>query len=165
MADYKLDMYNKLLPELDKRNFLLWQQLSEDERKGFSDIVTLRNLSTIDGGRQDIQEYYLCISNSLVNRYLWHDKIRKNPELVMQLMSVCGLGEVQRHKWIPGTKNKKKTGLVEKLSQLKPESKLDELELWLEINTAEDIIEYFESAGFQEEEIKELKKEVKKFKK
>lgn len=164
MADYKLDMFKKLLPGLDRRDLKLWSKLSADERKGFADIVALRYMSSVKTNNTDMLEYHIQLSNEFGNKYLWHPEIRKYPELQMMLLAMVGVGSPQQHEWIPKPTVKKKNKVLEMISEIYPTWKMDELELFFEINTLDEIMELFESAGYQKDELKKIKTEVKKLK-
>jgi hypothetical protein len=164
MAEYKLDMFKRLLPGLDKRDLKLWSKLSEDERKGFADIVALRYMSAVQTNDKDIIDYHIELANEFGNKHMWHPEIRKYPELQMMLLAMVGVGKVQRHEWMPKPKAQKKNKVLEMLGEIYPTWKRDELELYFEINSEDELMDLFESMGHQKEELKKIKAEVKKLK-
>lgn len=164
MAEYKLDMFKRLLPGLDRRDLKLWSKLSADERKGFSDIVALRYMSSVKTNNADMLEYHVQLANEFGNKHLWHPEIRKYPELQMMLLAMVGVGEPQQHEWIAKPKAQKKNKVLEMISEIYPTWKMDELQLFFEINSVDELMDLFESAGYQKDELRKIKTEIKKLK-
>lgn len=164
MADYKLDMFKRLLPGLDRRDLRLWSKLSADERKGFADIVALRYMSAVDTRDRDMVEYHVQLANEFANKHLWNSEIRKHPEFQMMLLAMVGVGAPQKHEWIPKPKVKKKNKILEMISEIYPTWKMDELELFFSLNSEEELMDLFESVGMQPDDLKKVKADIKKLK-
>lgn len=162
---YKLDLFGKLLPALDKRDFKLYKNLSEEEKKGFADIVALRAMSGTKGMDRDMCEYLIKAANG-ANKHLWNPALSNHPELKYLTLAAIGIGYRVKHEFIKAPLGKKRNMKVfQVLRNFYPTASMDELQLFLDMNDIDALIEIAEMLGMQKEEIKEYKKEVKKVKK
>lgn len=158
---FKLDIF-KVLRAIDTRKYTFYQNLTDEERKSFAAIVILRWLSVVSDENKELCEYYLQATNDLVNVHFWHSEITKHPELQYLLLSLCGIGAEQRHTWIKGPINKKKTSqLIELVRRYYPTANNNEIEFFLRNNSTDDIIQLAKDFGYQNDEIKAIKKEIK----
>lgn len=162
---YKLDLFRKLLPALDRRDFKLYKNLSDEEKKGFADIVALRYMSCTETENKETIEYLIQASNG-ANKHLWNPALSKHPELKYLTLAAIGIGHRIKHAYIKAPMGKKRNMKVfQVLRNFYPTASLDELQLFLDMNDVDALIEIAEMLGMQKEEIKEYKKEVKKVKK
>jgi len=162
---YKLDLFKQLLPALDKRKFDFYKNLSDEEKKGFSDIVALRAMSAVVSNNVDDHEYAIESIN-MANKHMWNPALKDHPELKYLSMAVAGLGKVVRHEFIKAPSGKKRNmKILDVLSVYYPTASLNELEMFFDMNSADDIIELGNLMGLQVDEMKDFKKEVKKAKK
>lgn len=162
---YKLDLFRKLLPALDRRDFKLYKNLSEEEKKGFADIVALRYMSCTETENKYIIEELIILSNG-ANKHLWNPALSKHPELKYLILATIGLGGEIKHAYIKAPAGKKRNIKVfQVLRNFYPTASMDELQLFLDMNDVDALIEVAEMLGMQKDEIKEYKKEVKKVKK
>jgi hypothetical protein len=101
------------------------------------------------------------MANDVVNCNF--NDIRKHPELQWMLLALCGTGKAHKHQWIaPGKGTKKKRDILEEeILLLKPLMNNDELELFLKINTKDDLEEFFSDYGYEKDKIKEIFKNTK----
>lgn len=180
----KLDIF-RLLEAVDKRDLNFYSKLTDEEKKGFAPIVAMRWLSAISdwseppkklfGNANSANEYYLISTNAYVNKHLWDSNLTGHPELVYQLMAICGAGmntnlnkkgELStNHQWIAGFKRGKTSKFVEFIKQYYPLASSKELEYLIEINSQEQLIELVNESGLQDDEVKVLVKEIKELKK
>ena len=65
-----LDMFKRVLPALDTRNKTLYENLNEEEMKGFSPWLVQRYLSSAESANNAIIEHYLIMTNDIVNTCL-----------------------------------------------------------------------------------------------
>ena len=65
MASPKLDIF-KMLNAIDKKDYNFYDNLSDDERKGFSAYLGLKWGASVNGDNT-LQHYYLASMNNYVN--------------------------------------------------------------------------------------------------
>lgn len=157
---YGLDVF-RLLEALDKRDFNFYKNLSDDEKKSFAGIVAMRWMSSVTGPKS-FQEYHIIAVNEVANKHFWNSALANHPELQYLLLARAGTGQKMRHEWIKGPSNKSNTKVYEFLKRVYPTANDDEYKLFLEMNTANDLVDLAKMMGMQDDEIKDLKKELKK---
>jgi len=153
---YKLDLFKKVLPALDRCNFNLYKNLSDEEKKGFFEILALRAMSGMPDTDRDKCEYYILATNN-ANKHLWNPALKEHKELKYLILATCGLGgdkevHCQFIKAPTGKKRNKKVFQV--LRNFYPTASMDELQLFLDMNDVDALIEIAEMLGMQKEEIK-----------
>ena len=142
----------EVMKAIDKKDRQWYTRLTDEQKKAFSAWMMMRYASTVRG-KHDID--YLYLVNECVNRNF--SDISKHPELQWLLFTVCGVGKPQNHEYIkPPNTRKKKSKVQSAVSDMFPHLKKDELDLFMQINSADEIKEYFSSAGMQDKEIKEI---------
>lgn len=163
--EYKLDLFKKLLPALDKCDFSFYKNLSDEEKKGFADIVALRAMSGTPDSDKDMCEYHILAANE-ANKNFWHSSLKNHKELQYLTIARLGTGRPVKHQWIKGPVSKKVNNkVVEVLKRYYPTASNDEMKMFINMNTINDLIEIGEMLGLQKEAMKEYKKEIKKVKK
>ena len=161
---YKVDLFGKLLPALDRRDFDIYNKLTEEEQKGFADIVVLRAMSSTKTNDRETLEYLLMVTNG-ANKHLWNSALKDHTELKCMILATIGLGNRVDHEYIKAPVGKKqKTIIMDILKRFNPTASINELQMFIDINEEDDIIEVGELLGMQKEELKEYKKEVRKIK-
>lgn len=140
-----------MLNALDKGDKSFYSNLSPAQQKGFTPWLAMRWLSSAEGRNA---EHYLLMTNDLVNDEF--TSLSKHPELQWKIMSLCGVGTVQKHAWIAPGKKKGKNKVQAALSKLFPRLKSDELEVMEKIYTPADLRSLFKDAGYPDDEIKEI---------
>jgi hypothetical protein len=148
-----LDIF-MLLGELDKKNYYIWDALSEDQQKEFSALVTMRWMAGTTDQRQ------LIMLNEIVNTSVFSLPDRR--ELMMKLLAVCSSGDKKRYSWInyklsSAKKNKMAIQLISEHYGMSIKDAEDTLRLF----SADEIMELGEACGLQKEELQLLKKEIK----
>ncbi len=161
---FKLDVF-KLLAALDKRDFKFYSQLSDEEKKGFTGIVAMRWLSSVSDKNRDMCEYHIQMVNDGANKHFWNSEMIKHPELQYLSLAVCGIGAKQHHQWIKGPARKKKNKVLSMLAEFCPAANIEELEMLFDINDLDGLVEIAKMMGYQDDQIKDLKKEIKVMKK
>jgi len=148
-----LDIF-QLLSEIDRKNYSLWDSLSDEQKKEFSPLVTMRWMAGTTDQRQ------LIFLNEIVNTSVFD--IGDHKELLLKLLTVCSSGSHQRYSWInyrlSGTSKKSKlsTSLVAEHYRLS----MKEAEDVVKLLSPAEIVEIGELQGLQKDELKDLKKEV-----
>ncbi len=159
---YKLDLF-RLLDALDRRDFKFYLELTEEEKKGFAGIVAMRWLSVTSDVNKELCEYYIGAANE-ANKHFWNADIAKHPELQYLTIAVAGIGKKIRHQWIKGPSKKTENKVIQMLKEYYPTANSEELEMFFEINEIDNFIEIAKMLGYQDDQIKEIKKEIKRLK-
>lgn len=142
----------EVMGALDKRKRDWYDNLTDEKRKAFSPWMMMRYASSVQGRNA---AHYLLMVNDLVNKDF--SSISKHPELQWKLMSACGTGKVEFHPYIkPPTARKKKNQLIELINTLYPHMKADEVELFLEINSKQDLKQLMEAHGYDDKTIRDI---------
>lgn len=145
---------------IDKRQYGWYDNLTDEERKGLSMWVLMRYCSSTGSRVNDINEFYLTMTNELVNVYF--NDLRHDPELQLRLMQCVGIGTDQFHPWIKPMKKKKSAGVSNKLvsfyEERFPHLNDDELTLMLDSMGQDDIKADLIEYGMSDKQIKELMK-------
>ena len=141
----KLSIANEMT-QFDRKNREFYNELTDEERKRFSNYLMIRWGSAVQGSRE-LQEFYVIATNQRLNKRFFD--INRHPRL-QWLMSTTvspGLG-TQRHPWIaPRKKESGTSGIRKQLAELYPHLKDDEVELMSRINTKKDIDTYLKASG------------------
>jgi len=157
MAEYKLDIF-EALAAVDKQDGDWFDRQPEDNQKGFAPPVFLRWISSIDGG-EFAQEYTLTLVNDRVNLFA-NELMTKYPDLLFRLAASCGVGEKQRHAWLPLAKQKgssvhSKNAAWQLVAEYNPSASETEIDLLVALHTADSFKAFTEDAGLQADESKE----------
>jgi len=144
MSD-KLNIANEMR-QLDRKNRQFYNELTDEERKKFSNFLMIRWGSAIEGS-QELQEYYVQSTNHYLNKHFFN--INRHPKLQWLCATAVspGLG-TPRHVWI--SPKKKEAGASARRKQLQaifPTYKDDEIEVMMQIVTDKEIKEYRRQAG------------------
>jgi hypothetical protein len=141
----KLSIQNEMTQfDLKNRNF--YNELTDEERKKFSNYLMIRWGSSVQGSR-DLQEFYLIATNERLNKHFF--TINRHPQLQWLCATTVSpdMG-THRHQWIaPKKKEAGATGIKKQLAELFPHMKDDEIELMAKINTKKDIDAYIKDLG------------------
>lgn len=151
MSD-KLNIANEMRA-FDSKDRRFYADLTDEERKKFSNYLMIRWGSSVQGSAE-LQQYYLLSCNENLNKHFFD--LAKYPEL--QWLSATtvspGMGTF-RHDWI---KQKKREGsnnkAVKFLRQIYPDYKEDELELLAQINDTADLKKLAKEHGWDDKRIK-----------
>ena len=151
MSD-KLNIANEMRA-FDSKDRKFYADLSDEERKKFSNYLMIRWGSSVQGSN-DLQAYYLMSCNENLNKHFFD--IGQHPEL--QWLSATtvspGMGNF-RHDWIKQKKRESSNNKVVKfLRNFYPDYSIDELELLAKINTIEEIKELARTNGWDDKRIK-----------
>ena len=150
----KLDIF-KLLASIDQKNKNHYHTLTEEELKEFSPYVIMRWLT----GTSNIRNVYFI--NEIVNPYIFDGTMRKHPELLYDLMLICTTGSRQRYKWSMPKKEIAYPLITNLICEYFNFSK-DHAKVVMPNLTEEDLLSYADQLAYQKEEIRDLKKEIKK---
>ena len=144
MSD-KLSISNEMA-QFDRKNRDFYNELTDEERKKFSNFLMIRYGSSVQGSRE-LQEFYLISTNERLNKHFF--AINKHPKLQWLCATTVSpdMGS-QRHNWIAPKKKEGGTNEVRKqLAEMFPNMKSDELDVMSAITTKKDLKEYLQQAG------------------
>jgi hypothetical protein len=141
----KLSIQNEMI-QFDCKNRDFYNELSDEERKKFSNYLMIRWGSSVQGSR-DLQEFYLIATNERFNKNFF--AINRHPKLQWLTATTVSpnLG-THRHAWIaPKKKEAGASGIRKQLAELYPHYKDDEIELMAKLNTKKDIDAHLKEMG------------------
>jgi hypothetical protein len=141
----KLSIQNEMA-QFDLKNRDFYNELTDEERKKFSNYLMIRWGSSVLGSR-DLQEFYLIATNERLNKHFF--SLGRHPQLQWLLATTVSpdMGP-QRHQWIaPKKKEPGANSIKKQLAELYPHMKDDEIELMAKINTKKDIDAYVKKLG------------------
>lgn len=134
------------MAQFDRKNRKFYNELTDEEKKKFSNYLMIRWGSAVQGSR-DLQEFYLIACNERLNKHFF--AINRHPKLQWLCATTVSpdLG-AHRHLWIaPKKKEAGATGIKKQLAELYPNLKDDEIDLMSRINTKKDIDAYLKLSG------------------
>jgi hypothetical protein len=152
MATAKLDIKREL-NAVDQRNHYFYDNLTDEEKKAFSPYILMRYTSNVQGDR-DLQEWYLEMTNELVNKHHW-SLSKGHKGLLWKLFASTGTGMSAYHPYLASGKREKTNKIENLLSELYPAMKFDELKLMAKLMDKNDIQELFDKMGFDKKQRKE----------
>ena len=141
----KLSIANEMA-EFDRKNRKFYDELTDEERKKFSNYLMIRWGSAVQGSK-DLQEFYLIATNERLNKRFFD--INRHPRLQWLTATTVspGLG-TQRHTWIaPKKREAGASGIRKQLAEMYPHLQDDEVELMSRINDKKDIDVYLKKLG------------------
>jgi len=141
----KLSIQNEMT-QFDRKNRGFYNELTDEERKKFSNYLMIRWGSAVQGSRE-LQEFYLIATNERLNKRFFD--INRHPRLQWLTATTVspGMGS-HRHQWIaPKKREAGASGIRKQLAELYPHMKDDELDVMVKINTKKDIDAYLKQAG------------------
>ena len=151
MSD-KLNIANEM-KAFDSKDRMFYRELTDEERKKFSNFLMVRWGSSVQGSTE-LQAYYLLACNENLNKHFFD--INNHPEL--QWLSATtvspGMGNF-RHDWIKQKKRESSSNKTVKfLRNFYPTYSDEDLELLATINTTEDLKQLAREHGWDDKRIK-----------
>jgi hypothetical protein len=133
------------MAQFDKKNRGFYDELTDEEKKKFSNYLMIRWGSTVDGSA-DLQGFYVISCNERLNKNFF--AINRHPKLQWLTCTTVspGLG-TQRHQWIAAGKKKPKNQTMKALLELYPTSKTDDLELLSTMMTKKEVDQLLRDHG------------------
>jgi hypothetical protein len=150
----KLAIWN-IMSAADKKDYNFYDRLTNDQKKQFSPYLLMRWFSTVEG-ITDISKYYTIATNEYINSNFWD--IQKHKKL--QWLCICAaspsIGK-QKHYWLGNAKRESSNSLRNILMECFPDSKSNDIDLMLRVNSKEEIKEWLKTQrGFDEKNLKNL---------
>jgi hypothetical protein len=144
MSD-KLNIGNEMR-QFDLKNRSFYDDLTDEERKKFSNYLMIRWGSSVEGS-SDLQGFYLISCNERFNKHFF--AVNRHPKLqwLMGTSVSPGLGS-HRHTWIsPKKKESADNKHRKKIAELFPNAKSDELDVLAAINSKKDVQSLLKDMG------------------
>ena len=152
MATAKLDIKREL-NAVDQKNYDFYDNLTDDERKAFSPYILMRYTASVQGDR-DIQEWFIEMTNEMVNKNHW-DLSKNHKELLWKLFAATGAGVSCYHPYLAAGKKEKANKIEKLLVELHPAMKMNEIKMLAKMMDKDDIKELFDKMGFDKKQRKE----------
>jgi hypothetical protein len=144
MSD-KLNIANEMRM-FDHKVRSFYDDLTDEEKKKFSNYLMIRWGSSVQGSRE-LQEFYVIATNQRLNKHFFD--INKHPKLQWLLATTVSpdMG-ARRHQWIAPKKKEAGAGSLKKqLAELFPHYKEDEIDVLAAVTTKKDLDNYIKLHG------------------
>jgi len=141
----KLSIQNEMT-QFDLKNRDFYDDLTDEERKKFSNYLMIRWGSSVQGSRE-LQEFYLISCNQRLNKHFF--AINRHPKLQWLCASSVspGMG-TYRHQWIAPKKKEAGSNEIKKtLMELFPQMKIADIEALAAITDKKQLQEYLREHG------------------
>jgi hypothetical protein len=153
MATAKLDIKREL-NAVDQKNYNFYDKLTDEEKKAFSPYILMRYTANVQMPDRDIQEWYLEMTNEMVNKNHW-DLSKNHKALLWKLFAATGTGINCYHPYLAAGKKEKANKIEKLLVDLYPAMKLSDIKLMGSMMTKKDKEELFDNMGFDKKQRKE----------
>jgi hypothetical protein len=141
----KLSIHNEMA-QFDLKHRHFYNDLTEEERKKFSNYLMIRWGSAVQGSRE-LQEFYVIATNERLNRNFF--AVNRHPGLqwLMATSVSPGLG-TQRHQWIaPKKKDTGNSEIKKTLMQLYPTRKMSDIDTLSQLIDKKQLRRYMDDHG------------------
>jgi len=152
MATAKLDIKREL-SAVDQKNYDFYDNLTDEEKKAFSPYILMRYTASVQGDR-DTQEWFLEMTNEMVNKHHWSLSKNHKP-LLWKLFAAVGTGVNAYHPYLAAGKKEKAQKIEKLLSEINPSMKLSEIKQLAAMMDKKDIEELFDKMGFDKKQRKD----------
>lgn len=145
MVVEKLSIRNEM-QQFDRKNRGFYDELTDEEKKKFSNYLMIRWGSAVRGGRE-LQEFYVIATNERLNRHFF--SVNRHPRLQWLMATTVspGLG-AQDHPWIAPKKKETGSNEVRKmLLDLYPAMKISDIETLSALVDRKELKEYLREHG------------------
>lgn len=146
MTKKKLDI-KIVLSKLDNNDNAYFDMMSMEDKQSLSPWVLMRYMSSSSAN----SEINLLTINEVVNKHF--NVCNKRDDLTLTTLCACGFGTKQYHPWIaPPKSGEIKDKIRQLISIVNPEWNHTEMDLFLSINTPDQICVYLEENGVDVDE-------------
>tara|TARA_A200000159_G_scaffold116394_1_gene109847 strand:+ start:6707 stop:7189 length:483 start_codon:yes stop_codon:yes gene_type:complete len=150
-----------MLSAMDRRDFDWYSNLADEQKKTFSSWLFLRYASSAKGKDKD---EVLLNTNEFVNKN--YTDLYKHEDLMWKLFCLTSTGKKQFHEYIkPPNSRIKKDTVTQFIAQAYPHMKGDEIELFRQLNSDDDIKQMARDTGMSDKEFEDIFGKTKKRKK
>lgn len=158
---HKLDLFNVILPALDKGDKNFYKSLTPEEQKEISPLILMRWMSLL-GDQSTKKEWAILAVNDLVNIGFW-ELSKNHKELQWLLLCVGSLGTKQYHQWVPIKSRKGENSVIGQFfRELYPDINDMELSILKQNYDKDSFKQLLYDAGKSDQEVKSLMEEWKK---
>jgi hypothetical protein len=141
----KLSIQNEMA-QFDRKNREFYNELTDEERKKFSNYLMIRWGSAVQGS-QELQEFYLISTNERLNKHFFAINRHAKLQWLCATTVSPGMG-THRHQWIAPKKKEANSNAIKKqIAELFPRLKDDEIEVMATVNSKKDIDAYVKELG------------------
>jgi hypothetical protein len=141
-----------LLGQLDRKNFNVWDELTEQQRKDVQPYVILRWLAGCTEPEQQVKLGEIaaaCVFD-----------LGKHPDLMLRVLTACTTGGTKRYRWQnPKGQQKVSSKAISLISQVYNCNERHARE-YLPLFSVDELLALGEHQGLQPDELKELKKSL-----
>jgi hypothetical protein len=148
----KLDIKREL-SAVDLKNYDFYTNLTDEEKKVFSPYILMRYTASVQGDR-DIQEWFLEMTNEMVNKNHW-DLSKNHKSLLWKLFAATGAGVSCYHPYLAAGKKEKANKIEKLLVELYPAMKMADIKMLASMMDKKDKEELFDKMGFDKKQRKE----------
>jgi hypothetical protein len=144
----KLSIHNEMA-QFDLKNRDFYDELTDEERKKFSNYLMIRWGSAVQGSRE-LQEFYVIATNERLNKHFF--TVNREPKLQWLMATTVspGMG-TQRHQWIAPKKKDGANNEVRKtLMQLYPAMKMSDIDTLAALTDRKELKEHMRELGDQD---------------
>jgi len=150
-----------MLSAMDRRDFDWYSNLADEQKKTFSSWLFLRYASSAKGKDKD---EVLLNTNEFLNKN--YTDLYKHEDLMWKLFCLTSTGKKQFHEYIkPPNSRIKKDTVTQFIAQTYPHMKGDEIELFRQLNSDDDIKQMARDTGMSDKEFEDIFGKTKKRKK
>jgi len=153
MATAKLDIKRELRG-VDQKDYNFYDNLTDEEKKAFSPYILMRYTASVQMPDRDIQEWYLEMTNEMVNKNHW-DLSKDHKALLWKLFAATGTGVNCYHPYLAAGKKEKANKIEKLLAELNPAMKMADIKLMASMMDKKDKEELFDKMGFDKKQRKE----------
>ena len=141
----KLSIQNEMT-QFDRKNRQFYDELTDEERKKFSNYLMIRWGSSVQGSR-DLQEFYVIATNERLNKHFF--AVNRHPRLqwLMATSVSPGMG-THRHQWIaPKKKDAGSNEVKKQLMELYPNMKQADIEVLAQLTDRKELRQHLREHG------------------
>lgn len=156
--DYKSNL-SDILNSLDKKDYNVYNKMTDDQKKEFQPFVLMRYMSSAS----DNDLYALVLVNEYVNKYFWD--LSSEKEFQGKLLAASGMGKKTYHQWISNktvNSNALHSFVIEIFNNKNWHCNKNEIELFCKMNTLDDINTLCGEYGKTKDEQKKIVDQYKK---
>ena len=132
--------------QFDRKNRQFYDELTDEERKKFSNYLMIRWGSSVQGSR-DLQEFYVIATNERLNKHFF--AVNRHPRLqwLMATSVSPGMG-THRHQWIaPKKKDAGSNEVKKQLMELYPNMKQADIEVLALLTDKKELKQHLREHG------------------
>lgn len=144
MSD-KLNIFNEMR-QLDSKNRKFYEELTDEEKKKFSNYLMIRWGATVQG-ETDLEQYYILSANATVNRHFFD--VNRHPKLQWLMATAVSPGIGNQKHGYPKFQPKKTTDnqIKKELARLYPTAKPDDIEVYSKLIDKKKLRELLQQHG------------------